>query len=153
MNQVRESSQKVLPSSVLIPSLDLSQRGWLADALSFMPRLKVILEALDNALKRLGDSGDASPGENHEQRQTYLLISSCKLFCMTAQARIYLQTSKLPIVPKAQKEKFREMSSDSVRAYFLIYKSFNREGDLRHLDYFTIVSRSSTLHSCLTFHR
>jgi len=134
---------------VLIPSLDLSQKEWLADAVNFMPRLKVIILALDSALNRLGDPGSVSPGENHEQRQTYLLMSSCKLFCMTAQARIYTETSKFPIVPKAQKGKFREMARDSVSAYFLIYKSFNREGDLRHLDYFTIVSRNGTLPSRL----
>lgn len=108
-----------------------------------MSRLKVILEVLDNALSQLGESGNASPRTGYEQRQTYLLMSSCKLFCMTAQARIYLETSKLPIVPKPEKATFRDLARDSIQAYFFIYKTFNGEEDLRHLDYLTIVSRSS----------
>ena len=125
---------------MLIPSLDLSQKEWLGVSAGLMARLKTILTVLDNALNRLGDSGSVSPGANYEQRQTYLLMSSCKLFCMTAQARIYLEASKFPIVPKAGKAEFRDMARDSVHAYLLIYKSFDREGDLRHLDYFTTVS-------------
>ena len=104
-----------------------------------MSGLTRILEVLDDAL--LNDTGRMSPQDPYEQRQTYLLMSSCKLFCMTAQARIYMETSKLPIVPKGEKDKFRELARGSVQDFFQIYKTFDQENDLRHLDYFITVSR------------
>jgi len=113
-----------------------------------MSRLKVITQVLENALDRLESPGSSSPGDNFEQRQIYLLMSSCKLFCMTAQARIYLETSRLPIVPKGEKAPFREMARDSVKTFLMIYKTFNRDGDLRHLDYLTTVRPSLP---CLRF--
>lgn len=109
-----------------------------------MSRLKAILVVIDNAVSRLNERGGTSPREGHEndQRQTYLLMSSCKLFCMTAQARIYLETSRLPIVPKSQIDLFRDSARDSVQNFFLIYRTFDQENDLLHLDYYTTVSRS-----------
>ena len=125
-------------------SPDTSQKEWLTDAASLMPRLTDILQVLNNAVNQPIANGiaDDSPRAIHERRQTYLLMSSCKLFCMTAQARIYMETSKLPIVPQGQKSKFRGLARESVQYFFLIYKTFDREDDLRYLDYFTIVSRS-----------
>ena len=152
-NKVRESSQKISSLLVLIPSLDLSQKEWLTGSVRLMDGLSTIIQVLDNALGRVSNPGSVSPGENYERRQTYLLMSSCKLFCMTAEARIYLETSKLPIVPKGEKDKFRGLARESVHTYLGIYKTFDQEDDLRHLDYFTTVSRSSTLPSCLRFRR
>ena len=126
-------------SSALIDDIDISQKEWLREATNLMSGLTDILQVLDNALN---DIGRMSPQDPHEQRQTYLLMSSCQLFCMTAQARIYMETSKLPIVPKDQTGKFRDLARESIEAFFLIYKTFDREDDLRYLDYFTIVSRS-----------
>ncbi|KAF9651446.1 hypothetical protein BDM02DRAFT_3267070 [Thelephora ganbajun] len=122
----------------LLKKPDVSQKEWLADAVNLMSRLTVILQVLDNAVDRLNDTGRMSPRGSHEQRQMYLLVSSCKLFCITAQARIYMETSKLPIVPKGQTGVFRDLARESVQAFFLIYKTFDREDDLRHLDYFII---------------
>ena len=137
---------KISPSFVLTQALDLSQKEWLVDAVNLMSRLTDILQVLDNAVNRSNDPEsrilpDGILREGHETRQTYLLLSSCKLFCMTAQAQIYMETSKLPIVPKDQKGRFRDMARDSMQAFFLIYKTFDQEDDLLHLDYFTIVSR------------
>ena len=127
--------------SVLTRGLDLSQKEWLNDAVGLMSRLTEIRKVLENAVNRLDGSGGASPGTRHEQRQTYLLMSSCKLFCLTAQARIYMETSRLPIVPKGQRGTFRDMARDSLQAFFMIYRTFDQEDDLLHLDYFTTVSR------------
>ncbi|KAF9792197.1 hypothetical protein BJ322DRAFT_20130 [Thelephora terrestris] len=116
----------------------ISQKEWLTDAVNLMAPLDLIYQALENAVKLLNDTGRMSPRESHETRQTYLLMSSCKLFCVTAQARIYKATSELPIVPKGQKNHFCGLARDSVQSFFLIYKTFDQEGDLRHLDYFLI---------------
>jgi len=115
-----------------------SQKEWLSDAVDLMARLGVILDALGNAVNLLNDTGRMSPREHHETRQTYLLMSSCKLFCMTAQARIYKATADLPIVPKDQRNYFCGLARESIQSFFLIYRSFNQEGDIRHLDYFTV---------------
>jgi len=131
--------------SALTYGLDLSQKEWLSDAVNLMSRLTGILQVLDNAIGRIDDTGQMSPREVHDQRQMYLLMSSCKLFCMTAQARIYMETSKLPIVPKDQTGRFRDLARGSVQDFFLIYKTFDREDDLFNLDYFTTVSRTSTI--------
>lgn len=109
-----------------------------------MSGLTGILQVLSSAVDRLSDTGRTSPRDSYELRETYLLMSTCKLFCMTAQARIYMETSKLPIVPRSQTGKFRDLARDSLQAFFLIYKTFDQEEDIRHLDYFIIVSRSST---------
>jgi hypothetical protein len=129
--------QKSLLSSALTDDLDFSQRDWLTDAENLMSGLKMLDDALNN-------TGRVSPQDPHEQRQTYLLMSSCKLFCMTAQAQIYMETSKLPIVPKDQKPGFRDLARGSIESFFLIYKTFDQENDLHYLDYFITVSRSST---------
>ena len=76
-------------------------------------------------------------------RHTFL-TSSCKLFCMIARARMYMETSKLPIVPKGKIGKFCDLARDSVQTFLLIYKTFDQEDDLRHLNYFITGSRSST---------
>jgi len=107
----------------------------LQEAVSLMSRLTEIFRVLENAVKE-NDTGRMSPRESHEQRQTYLLMSSCKLFCVTAQARIYMETSNLPIVPKDQKGRFRDLARESVEAFLMIYKTFDREDDLQYLDYF-----------------
>ena len=125
--------------------LDFSQKEWLTEAVELMSRLDVIIQVLETAVNQLKDGGRMSPGAIHEHRQTYLLMSSCKLFCMTAQARIYMATSKLPIVPRSQVSDFRNHAGESMRAFLLIYKTFDQEDDLRHLDYFTIVSRPNEL--------
>lgn len=125
---------------VLTDGLDLSQKEWLSEAVNLMSGLKRILEVLDEALNH---TGRMSPQDPHDRRQTYLLMSSCKLFCMTAQARIHMETSNLPIVPKNQTGRFRDLARDSVQHYLLIYKTFDQEDDLLHLDYFLVVSRSS----------
>jgi hypothetical protein len=132
---------------ILIHGLGISQKEWLTDAVNLMAPLDLIYQALENAVKLLNDTGRMSPRESHETRQTYLLMSSCKLFCVTAQARIYKATSELPIVPKGQKNHFCGLARDSVQSFFLIYKTFDQEGDLRHLDYFLIVSHNSDLGS------
>jgi len=137
--------QRASLSSELTHGLDLSQKEWLSHAVNLMSRLKEILEVLDNAVNRINDPGRMSPQENHEKRQTYLLMASCKLFCMTAQARIYMETSKLPIVPKDQTGTFRDLARDAVQDFFVIYKTFDQEDDLYHLDYFTTVSRTGTI--------
>lgn len=98
---------------------------------------------LDDAVNELNEKGTLLAAEAYGKRQTYILISSCKLFCMTAQARIYTEISKLPIVPKVQCDEFRDMAMESIRAFLLIHKTFDQEGDLRHLDYFVVVSRGS----------
>lgn len=125
-------------------ALGLSQKEWLADAANLVSRLDVIPQVLENAANQLNDTWTPSPAEAHEKRPTYLLMSSCKLFCTTALARIYMEISKLPIVPKDQINHFRTQAMESVQAFFLIHKTFNQEGDFRHLDYFVIVSRSSS---------
>jgi hypothetical protein len=130
--------------AVLTQGPDLSQKVWLGDAVDFMSRLTLIIRVLDNAVSKLSNTGGTSPWERHEERQTYLLMSSCKLFCMTAQAQIYMETSKLPIVPKGQTGKFCDLARDSIQDFFLIYKTFDRGDDLRYLDFFLTVSRSST---------
>ena len=104
-----------------------------------MSRLDVVLQVLDNAINQLNDTGRMSPRENYETRQTFLLMSSCKLFCMTARSRIYKATTDLPIVPKGQKNKFRDLARESIQSFFLIYKTFNQKSDLLHLDYFIVV--------------
>jgi len=126
---------------VLNNDLDISQKEWLTEAVTLISGLTTILQVLDNALS---NTGRMSPQDPHEQRQMYLLMSSCKLFCMTAQARIYMETSKFPIVPKDQTCKFRDLARESIQAFFLIYKTFDQETDLPNLDYFITVSRSST---------
>jgi len=123
---------------LLRESLDISQKEWLTDAVNLVSRLGVILHVLENAANQLNETGRMSPGETHEKRQTYLLLSSCKLFCMTARARIYIETSRLPIVPKSQVNKFRELAGESTQAFLLIYRTFDQIGDLRHLDYFIV---------------
>ena len=128
---------------MLTQGLDRSQKVWLADAVELMSRLTHIIHVLDNAVSKLSNTGKSSPRESHEERQTYLLMSSCKLFCMTAQAEIYMETSKLPIVPKDQKGKFRDLARESIQDFFSIYKTFDRKDDLRHLDFFLTVSRDS----------
>jgi len=142
-NQVSVPSLTALLSPVLTQCLDLSQKEWLQEAVNLMSQLTEVLRVLDSALLTLNDTGRMSPRENHEQRQTYLLMSSCKLFCVTAQAQIYMETSKLPIVPKGQTGTFRDLARESMQGFFMIYKTFDREDDLRYLDYFTTVSRSS----------
>ena len=124
-------------------TLGLSQKEWLADAALLKPRLGVILGVLNNAINQLNDTGMLFPLEAHGTRQTYLLLSSCKLFCLTAQARIYMETSKLPILPQDQMDHFRGLAVQSIGAFFDIHKTFDQEGDLRHLDYFVIVRRSN----------
>jgi hypothetical protein len=135
------------PEPLLLPVLtqvpDRSQKVWLGVAVDLMSRLTDIIRVLDNAVSKLSNTGTSSPRERHEERQTYLLMSSCKLFCMTAQAEIYMETSKLPIVPKGQTGKFRGLARDSIQDFFLIYKTFDREDDLRHLDFFLTVSRGT----------
>ena len=143
-------------SAVLTQGLDISQKEWLQDTAYLMSRLADTLQVLDNAVKRLNDNTannfddneDPTPLDptlvaSHEKRQAYLLLSSCKLFCMTAQAQIYMETSNLPIVPKEQKSTFRDIARDSMKAFLAIYKTFDQEDDLRHLDYFTTVSLPS----------
>lgn len=141
-----QDTRLVLPRKLLMPTLiygpGTSQKEWLTDAVDLMARLGVILQALDNAVNLLNDTGRMSPRENHETRQTYLLMSSCKLFCMTARARIYKATADLPIVPKDQKNYFCGLARESIQSFFIIYRSFNQEGDIRHLDYFTVVSQN-----------
>lgn len=122
--------------------LDISQRSWLEKARDLMPRLTGLLHVIGCALDSTGLISQQSPDD---QRQTYLLMSSCKLFCMTAQARIYMETSKLPIVPKGQKGTFRDLAKDSVEAFLLTYRTFDEEKDLRYLDYFITVSRTLSL--------
>ena len=134
--------QKELSSSVLTDGLDdISQKEWLAKAVNLMSRLKEILQVLDNSLNNMARM---SPRDPYDQRQTYLLLSSCKLFCMTAQARIYMETSKFPIVPKDQTGNFRDLARGALQDYFLIYKTFDGEDDILHLDYFIIVSRANS---------
>ena len=128
-------------SSALTDDIDVSQKEWLREATNLMSGLTDILQVLDNALK---DTGRMSPQDPYEQRQTYLLMSSCQLFCMTAQARIYMETSKLPIVPVHQRDEFRDLARESVQDFFKIYRTFHQKNDLLHLDYFITVSRSST---------
>lgn len=135
---------------MLTRGLDLSQKEWLVGAVNLISRLTGILQVLDNAVDLSNDTRGMSLQESQEQRQTYLLTSSCKLFCMTARARIYMETSKLPVVPEGQTSRFRDLAKDSVQDFFLIYKTFDQEDDLRHLDYFITVSRSSTF-SLLVF--
>lgn len=134
---------QILSLSMLTYAPGLSQKEWLADAANLVSRLDVVLQALDNAVNQLNDTGKLLPVETHEKRRTYLLMSSCKLFCMTARARIYMEISKLPIVPKGQINEFQDLAKEPIQAFFRIYKSFGREGDIRHLDYFVIVSQSS----------
>lgn len=107
-----------------------------------MPKLTELLHVIGSALDSTGLISQQNP---EDQRQTYLLMSSCKLFCMTAQARIYMETSKLPIVPKDQKGTFRDLARDSVQAFLLTYKTFDEGEDLRYLDYFISVSRTLSL--------
>lgn len=133
--------QKALLSSTLTDDLDVSQKEWLTEAETLVAGLTKIFHVLDSALK---DAGRMSPRDPHEQRQMYLLMSSCKLFCMTAQARIYMETSRLPIVPKSQTDRFRDLARGSIQTFFMIYKTFDQETDLRHLDYFITVSQRST---------
>ena len=140
--------QKVYtPSKLLLPKLThplgLSQREWLSDAVNLLARLDTIFQVLDSAVDQLNDQGTLLSVETHEERQTYLLVSSCKLFGITAQARIYMETSKLPILPKSQVIKFRTLAMDSIQSFLTIHETFNQEGDLRYLDYFVIVSRGS----------
>lgn len=134
--------QVYIPPSIILvdthPDLDISQKEWLTDAVNLVSRLGVVLGVLDTAVNQ-NDTGRMSPGEPHEKRQTYLLLSSCKLFCMTARARIYMETSKLPIVPRDQVKKFRNLSGESTQAFLQIFKTFNQVDDLRHLDYFIVV--------------
>lgn len=134
--------QKALLLSMLTDGLDISQKEWLTKTANLMFGLTGILKVLDNALS---DTGKMSPRDPQEQRQTYLLMSSCKLFCMTAQARIHMETSKLPIVPKDQKGRFRNLAREAIQGFFIVYKTFNEESDLHQLDYFITVSRSSDL--------
>jgi len=122
----------------LLDKEGLSQKEWLTDAVNLVSRLNVVLQVLDNAINHLNDTGTLLPAETHEKRQTYLLISSCKLFSTTARARIYLETSKLPIVPISQINKFRALAMESIHAFLQIHKTFDQEGDLRDLDYFVV---------------
>lgn len=135
----------MLQSLVLKHGIDVSQKEWLNKAVDLMSRLTAIIRVLESAVNHPNDTGRLSPRDSYEQRQTYLLMSTCKLFCMTAQARIYMETSNLPIVPKIQTVKFRDLARDSIHAFFLIYRTFDQEDDLRQLDYFIVVSRSGTL--------
>jgi hypothetical protein len=128
---------------MLTYALGLSQRGWLADAVNLVSQLNLVLQLLDNAVNRLDDTVTLSPAEAHGTRPTYLLVSSCKLFCMTARARIYMETSKLPILPKVQVAKFQNLAMESLQDFFQTHKTFDQEGDLRYLDYFVVVSRSN----------
>jgi hypothetical protein len=118
---------------------DISQRSWLEKSRDLMPKLTELLRVIGRALSHTGAVLQEDPDD---QRQTYLLMSSCKLFCMTAQARIYMETSKLPIVPKDQKGTFRDLAKDSVQAFLLTYKTFDEGKDLRYLDYFLPASRT-----------
>lgn len=122
----------------LLKKSEISQKEWLTDAVNLVSRLDVVLQVLDNAINQLNDTGRMSPRENYETRQTFLLMSSCKLFCMTARSRIYKATSGLPIVPKGQTNKFCDLARESIQSFFLIYRTFNQEGDLLHLDYFIV---------------
>ena len=139
--------QVCTPSKIIVVdahsrSIGLSQKVWLADAANLLSRLDVILQVLDSAANQLNDTGTLLPVEAHEKRHTYLLMSSCKLFCATARARIYMEISKLPIVPRVRSDEFRNLAMESVQDFLLIYKAFDRENDLRHLDYFVVVSRN-----------
>lgn len=107
-----------------------------------MPKLTELLHVIGSALNNTGVMLQDDPDD---QRQTYLLMSSCKLFCMTAQARIYMETSKLPIVPKDQKGTFRDLAKGSVEAFLQTYQTFDEGKDLRYLDYFISVSRTLSL--------
>ena len=121
---------------------DISQRSWLEKARDLMPKLTELLHVIGSALNNTGVMLQDDPDD---QRQTYLLMSSCKLFCMTAQARIYMETSKLPIVPKDQKGTFRDLAKGSVEAFLQTYQTFDEGKDLRYLDYFISVSRTLSL--------
>ena len=122
----------------------LSQKEWLTVAVDLVVRLNEVLGLLDNAVERLNNTGTLFRMEVHGPRPTYLLISSCKQFCMTARARIYMETSKLPILPKTQVTKFRSLTMESLQEFLRIHKTFDQEGDYRHLDYFVVVSRRSS---------
>jgi len=133
-------------SFVLTDHLDVSQKEWLAKAVNLMSGLKEVLLVLDGASNHMKK---ASPRDPNDQRQTYLLVASCKLFCMTAQARIYMETSKFPIVPKDQTGGFRDLARGALQDFFLIYRTFDQEDDILHLDYFLIVSRTNKLRSSI----